>query len=124
MLALAIGLSVGLSVLSRPSEVDYALPHRFDVRDPAFLPSAHALADPVMVGGNRVVLLANGDEIFPAMLAAISGARRSVNLESYIFWSGRVADRFIEALADRARHGVEVRVLLGALGSGGTGGAR
>src|SRR5262249_9770228 len=73
---------------------------------------------PVMIGGNRVVLLENGEEIFPAMLAAISGARRSVNLESYIFWSGRLADRFIDALVDRARHGVEVRVLLDALGSG------
>jgi cardiolipin synthase len=118
-LAVAIALSVGLSVLSRPREVDYALAHRFDVSDAAFLPSAHALADPVMVAGNRVAILANGDEFFPAMLAAISSARESVNLESYIFWSGRIADRFIEALADRARHGVEVRVLLDALGSGG-----
>ena len=118
-LAIAIALSVGLSVLSRPKQVDYALPHLFDVADPAFLPSAHALADPVMVGGNRATILVNGDEFFPAMLAAISSARESINLESYIFWSGRVADRFIEAMAERARQGVEVRVLVDALGSGG-----
>jgi cardiolipin synthase len=117
-LAVAVVLSMALSILSRPHEVDYLFPHRFGVHDGAFLPSAHALANPVMVTSNRITLLENGDEIFPSMLAAISSARESVNLESYIFWSGDVANRFIAALTERARHGVEIRVLLDALGSG------
>src|SRR5262249_20519378 len=56
---------------------------------------------------------------YPAMLAAISGAARSINLESYIYWSGEVASRFRDALAERARKGVQVRILLDAIGSSG-----
>jgi cardiolipin synthase len=87
------------------------------VRDPAFIPSAHALANPTPVKGNRIELLQNGDEIYTAMLAAIEGARRTINLESYIFWSGRIGSRFRDALAEAARRRVEVRVLLDAIGS-------
>ena len=106
-----------MSLLSKPKEVHYLLPHAFGVDDPTFLPSAHALADPATVPGNRVRLLRNGDQIFPAMLSAIRGARSTINLESYIFWSGKVATEFREALAERARHGVQVRILLDAIGS-------
>ena len=116
-LAVAFALSVAMSLLSKPKEVHYLLPHAFSVEDATFLPSAHALADPVTVPGNRVQLLRNGDEIFPAMLRAIRGARSTINLESYIFWSGAVATQFREALSERARHGVQVRILLDAIGS-------
>ena len=72
-----------------------------------------------MTSGNRLELLENGDAIFPAMLAAISSARKTVNFEAYIFWSGEVGSRFRDALAERAAHGVAVRVLLDAVGSSG-----
>jgi cardiolipin synthase len=52
------------------------------------------------------------------MLEAIARARSSINLETYIFWSGEIAGRFRDALSERARAGVEVRVLLDAAGSG------
>ncbi len=116
-LAIAVALMGAMSLLSRPKQVHYLLPHRFSVQDDAFLPSAHALAEPSMLSGNRVRLLINGQEIFPAMLAAISRAQRSVNLESYIFWSGAVGTRFRDALIDRARHGVQVRLILDSVGS-------
>jgi cardiolipin synthase A/B len=116
-LAVAFAFSVALSLLSTPKHVRYLLPHRFSVEDDTFLPSAHALANPSMLGGNRVRVLVNGDEIFPAMLGAIRSARRSINLESYIFWSGRVGSRFRDALAERARRGVEVRLIFDAVGS-------
>src|SRR6185295_2002588 len=80
---------------------------------------SHALSNPYPSTGNRIRVLENGDEIYPAMLAAIAGAKSSINLESYIFWSGTAASRFIEALAERARNGIEVRLLLDAVGSGG-----
>jgi cardiolipin synthase len=51
------------------------------------------------------------------MLEAIRSARRSVNLESYIFWSGEVATQFADALAERARAGVPVHVIVDWLGS-------
>ncbi|MEP6800687.1 MAG: phospholipase D-like domain-containing protein [Acidobacteriota bacterium] len=117
VLAIAFALSVAMSMLSRPKEVHYLLPHRFSVEDEAFLPSAHALTNPSLLPGNRVRVLVNGREIFPAMLAAIAGAKRSVNLESYIFWSGTVANKFRDALIDRARHGVQVRLILDSVGS-------
>lgn len=69
--------------------------------------------------GNRVEVLRNGDEIFPAMLAAIAQAERSVDLLTYIWGAGEVSRQFADALADRARAGVRVRVLLDAIGARG-----
>ena len=100
---------------SAPKQTVYELPHGFTVSEPTFLPSA--LPGPTMTAGNRLDLLENGDAIFPAMLAAISSAQKTVNFEAYIFWSGEVATRFRDALAERAAHGVAVRVLLDAVGS-------
>ena len=53
------------------------------------------------------------------MLNAISGAQSSIKLESCIFWSGEIASRFREALTERVRNGVPVRLLPDAVGSGG-----
>lgn len=66
--------------------------------------------------GNDVIVLRNGERIFPAMLDAISGASESVDLLTYIYWTGRPADAFADALAERARAGVRVRVLIDAVG--------
>ena len=118
VLALAFAFSIAISLLDQPKEISYLPRHTFSVRDPAFMPSAHALANPAPLRGNRVELLENGDQIFPAMLAAIEGARETVNLETYIFWSGTIASRFRDALAAAARRGVEVRVVLDAVGTG------
>lgn len=68
--------------------------------------------------GNKAELLRNGDETYPAMLAAIEGARRSVGLASYIFRDDAAGRPFIEALARARNRGVEVRVLLDGIGSG------
>jgi cardiolipin synthase A/B len=66
--------------------------------------------------GNEVMVLRNGDRIFPAMLDAIDGARRSVDLMTYVYWKGDIAHRFAEALASAARRGVRVRLLIDAVG--------
>ncbi len=67
--------------------------------------------------GNRIRVLRNGVEIFPPMLDAIRQARNSVQFLTYIYWEGRIAEKFAEALADRARAGVQVRVILDAVGA-------
>lgn len=67
--------------------------------------------------GNALRLLRNGCEIFPAMLAAIRAAERSVDLCTFVYWKGPIAEEVAEALAERARAGVRVRVLLDAVGS-------
>ena len=69
-----------------------------------------------LLGGNRVQLLENGDEAYPAMLAAIEGARRSITLCTYIFDHDPVGRRFVEALASAVARGCEVRVLVDAAG--------
>ncbi len=62
--------------------------------------------------GNAVTVLRNGDEIFPAMLAAIAEAEQSVLLSTYVYWTGDIAEQVADALAERARAGVDVRVLV------------
>lgn len=66
----------------------------------------------VPTDGNDVVVLRNGDEIFPSMLAAIEQAERWIELSTYVYWTGDIADRFAAALVERAAAGVEVRVLV------------
>lgn len=66
--------------------------------------------------GNHVRLLCGGREAYPAMLAAIAGARRQVHLESYILEDDRTGQRFADALIERARAGVAVRVIYDAVG--------
>ena len=112
---LGYALAITAAKSSAPRETVYDLPHDFRVTDPTFLPSA--LPGPAMTSGNRIDILENGDEFFPAMLQAIAAATKTVNFEAYIFWSSEVGTRFRDALAERAAHGVEVRVLLDAVGS-------
>ncbi len=70
-----------------------------------------------LTSGNRIALLSTGDEAYDAMLAAIAHAERSVLLETYIFDRDPVGERFVETLAAAMRRGVEVRVLIDAVGA-------
>ncbi|MGH8900487.1 MAG: phospholipase D-like domain-containing protein [Egibacteraceae bacterium] len=67
--------------------------------------------------GNKVDVLRNGVEIFPAMLEAIRAAQSTVDLTSYVYWTGDIANEFADALSERARAGVRCRVLLDAVGA-------
>ena len=98
--------------------LEYHIEHTFAVSDPEFFGSALALADPVPLPGNKIELLQNGDEYFPAMLKAIHDARKAVNFEAYIVYSDKIGRAFRDALCERARAGIEVRVLLDGIGSG------
>jgi cardiolipin synthase len=103
---------------ARPAE-PFSLPH---------LPSAAVHLDRVarlgdkvvrnpLVTGSRVTLLPSGAETYPAMLAAIDAAERSVTLCTYIFDRGAVGDAFVEALTRARWRGVQVRVLVDAVGA-------
>ncbi len=70
-----------------------------------------------VTSGNRVRVLRNGGRTFPAMLSAIAAATSTIDLSSYIYWPGEVASAFTEALAERARAGIEVNVVLDGWGS-------
>ncbi len=66
--------------------------------------------------GNRIILLENGDKAYPAMLLAIRSAKESVNLCSYIFDAEGVGEEFVANLLDAAERGVQVRIIIDALG--------
>ncbi|MFE3164214.1 phosphatidylserine/phosphatidylglycerophosphate/cardiolipin synthase family protein [Streptomyces sp. NPDC059224] len=67
--------------------------------------------------GNELVRLRNGDEIFPAMLGAIRAAQHTIDLMTFVYWRGDIAHEFAVALAERARAGVRVRLLLDGFGA-------
>lgn len=66
---------------------------------------------------NRLRALRNGVEIFPAMLDAVRRAERSIDFLTFIYWQGDIASSMAQALSERAAAGVEVRVLLDAVGT-------
>lgn len=68
---------------------------------------------------NRVEILTNGAQFYPAMRDAILRASGSVNLEAYILQPGEAADMLVDAMVARARDGVDVRLVLDAIGSSG-----
>ncbi|MEV4190000.1 phospholipase D-like domain-containing protein [Streptomyces toxytricini] len=67
--------------------------------------------------GNALVALRNGDEIFPAMLDAIRSAEYTVDMMTFVYWQGDIARQFAHVLAERARAGLRVRLLLDGFGS-------
>ena len=72
---------------------------------------------PRFIGGNQVTLLSGGDALFPAMLAAIAAARHQVWVATYIFHDDPAAEAIARALADAARRGVWVGVVVDGFGS-------
>lgn len=81
------------------------------------LPAVQGLTRSWVVGGNAVELLENGDEFYPALLRDVEAARDSIHIEVYAWWRGRICDDVAAALSRQARRGVEVRLLVDALGS-------
>ena len=114
----ALLLLVILNLTSGEKQIEHEIPSLYAVNDPQFTRSMGVLLGPAIVGGNRVTALQNGDQIFPAMLEAIRGARQTISFETYIYWSGRIGREMAEALAERARAGVTVHVLLDWVGAG------
>ncbi|MFE5845341.1 phosphatidylserine/phosphatidylglycerophosphate/cardiolipin synthase family protein [Streptomyces niveus] len=70
-----------------------------------------------MTEGNALVPLRNGDEIFSSMLESIRGAEHTVDMMTFVYWRGDIAHQFAQALSERARAGVRVRLLLDGFGS-------
>ncbi len=81
------------------------------------LPSIAGMTRALIVPDNSVDILQNGDEFFPALLESIATARETIHFETYVWWSGDICDEVAEAFAARAREGVEVRIMIDAIGS-------
>jgi cardiolipin synthase len=108
---------IAVNFMSGEKKIERHIERLYSLEDPRFRHELGVLLGPQFIGGNRHTVLRNGDEIFPAMLAAIRSARTSITFETYIYWSGDIGQEFADALTDRARHGVKVHVLLDWVGS-------
>lgn len=115
--ALLLCLAVTLSGCASSRRIQSPLPAVCPVKSPNFAHAAGALLGANFLAGNRIDTLNDGDEIFPAMLKAIRSARRTITFETFIFRPGKVAHEFQDALAERARAGVKVSIIVDALGS-------
>ena len=112
-----IGVLIAVNFTSGEEEVTRKIPRLYSSKDPQFRRAMGSLLGPPLVRGNRAQELLNGEQIFPAMLAAIRGAQHSITFETYIYWSGDIGREFADALSERAKAGVKVHVLLDWLGS-------
>ena len=83
--------------------IQYRIEHRYSVSDPQFLRSMGSLVEPGILASNHVTTLVNGDQIFPALLAAARTAEKSICLETYIYWSGDIGKQFADVLVENAR---------------------
>jgi cardiolipin synthase A/B len=115
-IALLVAL-VYVNLSAGERRVSHEIPHLYPVDDPQFDRAMGMLLGPDIVEGNKVQALANGDEIFPAMLDGIRQAKKTILFETFIYWSGKIGEQFAEALSERARAGVKVHVLLDWVGS-------
>jgi cardiolipin synthase A/B len=114
-------LVVGITLLGLVStscagvQSHFALPD-LGAGDAAFLPTIEAYTSSAR-SGNIATILLNGDEIFPAQLAAIRSARRSINYAQYFYEESPIGEELAAALAERCRAGVRVHVLLDGFGT-------
>ncbi|HEX8359622.1 MAG TPA: phospholipase D-like domain-containing protein [Longimicrobium sp.] len=122
--ALAVaGGAATVTVLSKLFVAWGRRPTTFEISDTPeagsdeFLLGISGTVNAPLQSGGTARLLNNGVEIFPAMLEAINGARRTINFMCYIWEPGTVSDRMFDALIARQREGVQVRMMLDAFGA-------
>ncbi len=111
------GVLLIVNFMGGEKKIQHQIERLYSLEDPRFMHELGVLLGPPFIGGNRHQVLLNGDQIFPPMLAAIRIAQKSITFETYIYWSGGIGREFAQALAERARQGVKVHVLLDWVGS-------
>jgi cardiolipin synthase len=102
---------------SGEKKIEHKIERLYASDDPQFLRSMGLLLGPPVISGNRFEMLLNGDHIFPSMLEGIRSARQTITFETFIYWSGEIGEQIAQALADKAREGIAVHVLLDWVGS-------
>jgi cardiolipin synthase len=112
---LAIVITLFFSLGRRPADIRVSSNPPVDSAD--FLLSMAGIAGVPIRAGGTATLLNNGDQFFPALVEALKGAQKSINFSVYIWEDGQASDMILPVLIERAKAGVEVRVLLDAMGS-------
>ena len=116
-LVTVLAVVLAMNFATPEKKLDRKIEHHYAISDPQYRREMSVMLGPAIVGGNRVLDLQNGDEIFPAMLGAIRAAQKTITFETSIDWSGDIGKELAEALAERAKAGVKVSVLLDWVGS-------
>ncbi|HYP15451.1 MAG TPA: phospholipase D-like domain-containing protein [Bryobacteraceae bacterium] len=114
---IAQGLLLFLALFEPTLRYKISQPPAHPLDSDQFLKVIAALADAKVHRNTLIQVLTNGEAYYEAELEAIRNAKKSINLEAYIFQKGEVTRRFVEALTERARAGVNVNVVLDAIGS-------
>ena len=109
---LAIVLLLGCAEVLRVRDIP-----EITLGETAFFPTIEAHTDAPIVTGNRIDILLNGDETFPAMLREIKRAKSTITFAQFLYEDGAIAREFAEAFAERCRKGVIVDILLDNYGS-------
>ena len=113
--ALAVLLIANLALGDK--RIDQKVEHEYPVSSPQFERVVSVAFGPALIRGNSARALVNGKRIFPEMIEAIRGAKRTITFEMYIFAEGEVGEQFTQAFVERARAGVKIHFLYDALGS-------
>ena len=105
------------NLTSGEKKIEHKIERLYASDSPQFIRSMGLLLGPPVVGGNRFKALVNGDEIFPSMLEGMRSAQHTITFETFIYWSGAIGEEIARVLADKARAGIAVHVLLDWVGS-------
>jgi cardiolipin synthase len=97
-----------------------SMPGAESVASDQFVWNLEAITDAKLNHCNKLEVFTNGDHFYEAELQAIGKAKKNINIEAYIFQEGEIAGQFVEALTERARAGVKVKIVIDGLGSMGT----
>ena len=111
------GLNLYLAFFGSGLRYNVKEPPRSPLDSSEFCALLAFLTEAKLLHGNKLEVLTDGPCFYESELAAIASARSSINLEAYIFHKGEISKRYIEALAERARAGVQVRLTLDYIGS-------
>jgi cardiolipin synthase len=114
---LVAGVVVAVLLLLAQDQETLQIRSAYGAEDPRHPDYLAALVGADLTRGNRYDVLTNGDQIFPAMLDAINGARKRISFETYIYDSGDIPDQFTAALENAAKRGVAVTLIIDAVGA-------
>lgn len=118
IIAIALqGLTLFLALFEPTLRYKITQPPQHPLDSEEYVNLLSAISDARIHRNTTVEVLTNGDQYYPAVLDAISGAQHSITIEAYIFKRGDIGKQFVEALTERARAGVKVSVVLDAIGS-------
>jgi cardiolipin synthase len=95
---------------------DIAIPYNPPVESPDFMLGLAGVAGGPLRAGGTARVLNNGDAFFPALHEALAGAKQSINFAVYIWEEGKASDEVFAVLIERAKAGVQVRILLDGMG--------